>query len=653
MAALAGPNGAGKTTLMHMAVGLIAPTEGRVTVLGGRPAGSREALERVAFVAQDVPLYRHLPVEDMMRLARVLNASRWDQSRAERRLAAMDIPLRRKVGKLSGGQQAQVALTIALARRPELLVLDEPLAPLDPLARHEFLAAVMETAAEDGTSVLFSSHVVTELERVADYLVVLSRGRVQVAGDVEDLVRSHQLLTGPAGGVAAVGDRFDVVHAQQGLAQAHLLVRQPAAPAQPSRAVDAAAGRLAGPAAGRLAGPSGDAGGSRARVPARAGSLRAAGSRTGGDLMTALTSDAPQAGRWRRARPRPRGLAELAWAVGRPHRTTLIWLGLWLLASATGMLVAGIRLHRLYAAEIQHGCLGRSAWSGVCRPLQSTFGLGWPQAYTLQAILYLQVVPVIIGVFAGAPLLAGEYTAGTVRFAWTQGIGRTRWAVATLGLLASAVAVVACLLGLLLQWSLLPVAAQTSRFADRWEPGVFNATPLTAATAAVLAFAIGVLAGALIRRVVAAMAVTAVATITVANLMYNRLHYWLLGQGLRQVRDLAFGANGNVGIPSAGPIDIHETVGRSVPGPAGAWLDQGWYTGPDGHRLSNGAVTALLNKHAGTGSAWLTRLHDSFWVSYQPASRYWVFQLILAGGTLLAAAALAVATIALIRHRRA
>lgn len=367
--------------------------------------------------------------------------------------------------------------------------------------------------------------------------------------------------------------------------------------------------------------------------------------------MTAVTSAAPQAGRWRR--PRPRRLAALAWAVGRPHRTLLTWLGLWLLASAAGMLAAGIQLHRLYAAEIQHGCLGRSAWLGACRPLQSTFGFGWPQTYTLQAILYLQAVPVIIGVFAGAPLLAREYTAGTVRFAWTQGIGRTRWAVLTLGLLAVAVAVAACLLGLLLQWSLLPVAAQTSRFADRWEPGVFNATPLAAATAAVLAFTIGVLAGALIRRVVAAMAVTAVATITVASLMYNRLHYWLVGQGLRQARDLAFGANGNVGIPSAGPIDIHETVGRSVPGPAGAWLDQGWYTGPDGHRLSNAAVTALLNKHAGTGSAWLTRLHDSFWVSYQPASRYWILQLMLAGGILLAALLLAVATIALIRHRRA
>ncbi len=176
VAALAGPNGAGKTTLMHMAVGLIAPTQGRVTVLGGRPAGSPETLKRMAFVAQDVPLYQHLPVEDMV------------QRRADQRLAALGIPVRRKVGKLSGGQQAQVALTIALARRPEFLVLDEPLARLDPLARHEFLASVLETAAEDGTSVLFSSHVVAELERAADYLVVLTGGRVQVAGDVETLL---------------------------------------------------------------------------------------------------------------------------------------------------------------------------------------------------------------------------------------------------------------------------------------------------------------------------------------------------------------------------------------------------------------------------------------------------------------------------------
>jgi ABC-2 type transport system ATP-binding protein len=231
--ALTGPNGAGKTTLMHLAVGLVAPTEGRVTVLGGQAAGSPEALKRIAFVAQDVPLYQHLPVEDMVRVARTLNGRQWDQRWADRRLAALDIPLRRKVGKLSGGQQAQVALTIALARRPGFLVLDEPLARLDPLARHEFLAAVMETAAEDGTSVLFSSHVVAELERAADYLVVLTGGRVQVAGDVESLLTGHQILTGPSAGSVDLGGAFDVVHAQLALAQAHLLVRRRTAAAQP------------------------------------------------------------------------------------------------------------------------------------------------------------------------------------------------------------------------------------------------------------------------------------------------------------------------------------------------------------------------------------------------------------------------------------
>jgi hypothetical protein len=225
--------------------------------------------------------------------------------------------------------------------------------------------------------------------------------------------------------------------------------------------------------------------------------------------------------------------------------------------------------------------------------------------------------------------------------------------VATLGLLGAAIAAVTCLLGLLTQWSVQPVAAQTSRLADRWEPGVFGSTPLTAAAAAVLAFAVGVLVGALIRRVVPAMAVTAAVTITVANLSYNRLHYWLLGQGTELARDQAFGAAPNVGDLSGGVLTIHETVGPSTPGPAGAWLDQGWYTGADGHRLSDGAVNHLLDKYTGTGSAWLTRLHDTFWIAYQPGSRYWLFQLILAGGTLLAALLLAAATIALIRHRRA
>ena len=137
--ALVGPNGAGKTTLLHMSVGLTWPTTGQVTVLDSLPAGSLAALDQIAFVAQDAPLYKNLSVADMLHLTRNLNR-RWDQRRAQARLTELGIPLKKKVGQLSGGQKAQLALTIALARRPDLLVLDEPLAALDPLARHDFMA---------------------------------------------------------------------------------------------------------------------------------------------------------------------------------------------------------------------------------------------------------------------------------------------------------------------------------------------------------------------------------------------------------------------------------------------------------------------------------------------------------------------------------
>jgi hypothetical protein len=367
--------------------------------------------------------------------------------------------------------------------------------------------------------------------------------------------------------------------------------------------------------------------------------------------MTTLTSGARQAGGWRR--PLPDSLTSLAWVIWRQHRAALTWLGALLLALGTGILIAGIQLHRLYTTEIRHGCLGPAAWSAVCRPLQTPFAGGWPLSYANMIILAMQAVPVIIGVFLGAPLLAREYAAGTVRFSWTQAIGRTRWAAATLGLLGAAVAAGACLLGLLTQWSVQPIAAQTTRLADRWEPGFFNSTPLTAPTAALLAFAAGVLAGVLIRRVVAAMAVTAVCVITVGDLTYSRLHYWLVGQGTWLARDLAFGASPDVGIPASGVIGIHETASPSVPGPAGAWLDQGWYTSASGHRLSAGTVSQLLDKYTGTSPAWLTRLHDTFWISYQPGSRYWILQLVQAGGTLVIALLLGAAIIGLIRYQRA
>src|SRR6516162_5796290 len=223
VAALVGPNGAGKTTLLNLAVGLTEPTAGVVAVLGGLPAGSPAALDGIAFVAQDTPVYKNLSAADMLHLTRNLNRH-FDQHYAETRLGELGIPLTRKAGKLSGGQQAQLALTLALARRPKLLVLDEPVAMLDPVARHDFMASVMTAMAADGVSVVLSSHVLAELERVADYLILLSRGRVQVAGEVDDLLASHRMLTGPA----AEADRYTerpVVQASRAAAQAHLLVR--------------------------------------------------------------------------------------------------------------------------------------------------------------------------------------------------------------------------------------------------------------------------------------------------------------------------------------------------------------------------------------------------------------------------------------------
>jgi ABC-2 type transport system ATP-binding protein len=225
--ALVGPNGAGKTTLLQIPVGLITPTEGTVTVLGCEAAGSLAALDRIAFVAQEAPLYKNLPAGDMLQMAAHMN-SRWDHQLARTRLAELGIPQRQKVASLSGGQQAQLALTIALARRPELLVLDEPLAMLDPLARHDFMASVLAAVAEDGMSVILSSHVLAELERVADYLILVSQGRVQVAGEIDDLLSHHRLLTGPAAEADDQAERRSVVHTRRGGSQSHLLVRTPA-----------------------------------------------------------------------------------------------------------------------------------------------------------------------------------------------------------------------------------------------------------------------------------------------------------------------------------------------------------------------------------------------------------------------------------------
>ena len=196
VAGLVGPNGAGKTTLLQLAVGLIEPSAGSIAVLGEEVAATSAQLARVGFVAQDTPLYPSLSVADHLRLGAALNPG-WDQTLADARIARLGLDRAQHAGTLSGGQRAQLALTLATAKRPELLVLDEPVASLDPLARREFLGALMEFAAEHTVSVVLSSHLVADLERVCDYLILVAEGHVQLSGEVDELLATHRRLSGP------------------------------------------------------------------------------------------------------------------------------------------------------------------------------------------------------------------------------------------------------------------------------------------------------------------------------------------------------------------------------------------------------------------------------------------------------------------------
>ena len=223
--ALVGPNGAGKTTLLQLAAGLLRPTMGDVRVFGCSPqTDPRGALPRLGFVAQEHPLYRGFTVRDLLTMGRRLNP-RWDQQAAVARLEKLRIPLDARAGKLSGGQQAQVALALALGKRPDLLLLDEPLASLDPLARRDFLRVLLDATLEQGLSVLLSSHIISDLERVCEYLVILSASRVQLVGEIDEILRMHKRLIGPRADPAAVASLHNVIEASHTARQTTLLVR--------------------------------------------------------------------------------------------------------------------------------------------------------------------------------------------------------------------------------------------------------------------------------------------------------------------------------------------------------------------------------------------------------------------------------------------
>jgi ABC-2 type transport system ATP-binding protein len=235
---LVGPNGAGKTTLLRLISGMLNPTVGTIEVCGGKPAADAAQLAKVGFVAQDTPTYAGLTVADHLRLGAHLNP-RWDDATARRRIERLGLDPQQKAGRLSGGQRAQLALTLGLAKRPELLILDEPVASLDPLARREFLRVLMEAVAEHEISVLLSSHVVSDLERVCDHVVVLVDSQVRVAGDVDDLLATHHRISGPLREPSTLPTDQHVVSASHTDRQSTYVVRTPAPILDPAWSVSA------------------------------------------------------------------------------------------------------------------------------------------------------------------------------------------------------------------------------------------------------------------------------------------------------------------------------------------------------------------------------------------------------------------------------
>ena len=223
ISALVGPNGAGKTTLLRLLSGLAQPTAGDAEVLGGPPRQDPRFLAEIGFLAQDIPLYRRFTAEDHIEIGGHLNP-RWDAASARDRLRSLRIPLDRAAGSLSGGQRAQLALALTLAKRPRLLLLDEPVAALDPLARRQFLATLADGVAAGGLTVVLSSHLIADMERVTDHLILLSASRVQLCGDIDELLAEHQVLVGPRKATTVIEKTRTVVQAVRTPRQTTLLV---------------------------------------------------------------------------------------------------------------------------------------------------------------------------------------------------------------------------------------------------------------------------------------------------------------------------------------------------------------------------------------------------------------------------------------------
>jgi len=224
VAALVGPNGAGKSTLLNLIAGLLRPSEGTLQRFG-RPVSDRpEALARVGYMSQDTALYPTFTASELLRMGARLNPG-WDDDWARERLTRLRLPANVPASNLSGGQRSQIALVLALAKRPRLLLLDEPLASLDPLARNDVMALLMQAVAETGMTVVLSSHIISDLVETCDWLVAINQGRVQVSGNIDELLDSHKLITGPREAVDTLPSRVSIVAQTITGRQASVLLR--------------------------------------------------------------------------------------------------------------------------------------------------------------------------------------------------------------------------------------------------------------------------------------------------------------------------------------------------------------------------------------------------------------------------------------------
>ena len=400
---LVGPNGAGKSTLLNLAVGMLTPTSGTIEVLGERPAAGPAQLARVGFVAQDAPTYPGLSIDEHLRLGARLNPG-WDDALARSRIERLGLDFEQRARKLSGGQRAQLALTLGVAKRPELLILDEPVASLDPLARREFMQDLMESVAEHELSVVLSSHLVSDLERVCDHLIVLVASRVQLAGDLDTLAHhpspAHRTPPRPR-------------HAP-GRPEGHLR--------KPHRSAEHF------PCAHRRADP-------RPRLECRA--AQPGGPRPG--------LHGPVDGA-RRAPARARG-GPMIWLTWRQFRVQAATMAAALAGFAVILGVTGGNLADDYAT----GIAACTAQGNGCSNFVNRFFQDHQNPFLAVTAVVL-ILPALIGLFWGAPLIARELEAGTHRLVWNQSITRTRWLAVKLALTGLAVVIAAGLGSLAVDW---------------------------------------------------------------------------------------------------------------------------------------------------------------------------------------------------------